>query len=150
LVLDGVPHRVGLVRVDVSTIAPGARVESASLVVMMRDGLESGVLELHALLLAWDPATATYQQRRSGVRWPVDGAGGDAAAPEPIASIAPRQAIETRVDLPAAVVQGWVDAPASNLGIRVQVTGSATSGCSWNSADHPAPELRPYLELVVR
>jgi hypothetical protein len=150
VVVDDVPLRVGLVRIDVSAIAPGARVESATLVVVMRDGLETGALDLHALRLAWDPAAATYQQWQSGVTWPVAGAGGDAAAPEAIASIAPRQAVEARVDLPAAVVQGWVDAPASNLGLRVQVTGSTTSGCSWNSADHPTPELRPYLEVVVR
>jgi hypothetical protein len=150
VVIDGDPHRVGLVLVDVAAITPGSRVASASLVVVLRDQLESGTLEIHALRVPWDPAAATYLEREPGVRWSTAGAGGDSMITPAAASAAPRQAGLTRLDLPASLVQGWVDAPGTNLGLRFQAVASGASGLSWNSSDHPTPDLRPYLEVVLR
>jgi hypothetical protein len=110
----------GLLRFDLSSIPTTATVVGAELEVWTNfSPSQGGTAELFRVAEEWDEATATWNERSTGVAWTV--AGGTTTG-EAVGSITTTndmffESLETRIELPVALVAGWVAEPASNHGL---------------------------------
>jgi len=147
--LDGAPLTAALIRFDLRAIPSGATVESAVLTWVVFDpGTSAEVMSAQVLLMPWTEATATWYQATDGVAWPTEGALGDAvAAARIVDDVQPHAAGALALDLPASVVQAWVDAPATNFGLRWQATGTDLLRLRSREA---ADDQRPLLTVTYR
>jgi len=143
---DALPPRHALIDVDISAVPVGSTVQSAHLVLVVNDPLEAGTLVAKRLLVDWSERDATYLDRNANTRWPDPGAGGDSIDPTPAATFAPATVGEYRIEVAAAVVQGWVDDPASNHGLRWEST-AIENGAGWHTRDDRDALVRPLLEV---
>ena len=144
LSLEGTEKRA-LLRFDVTAIPSGKMIVSARLQIFFTTTSTSTVT-IAPLVEAWIEGTsngaagiANYSQRTSTQMWTTPG--GTAGAQ--VASFQ-SNANAVGVDLPASVVQSWVDMPPTNFGVRI--SGGA-SDVTFSSSEAVTAENRP--ELVV-
>jgi hypothetical protein len=137
-----------LLRFDLSTLVPGTPVTSTLLHLQFTSA--SGTVTLRPVLEAWTEGTQTgaagvvnYVQRTAGTSWTTVGAGSPGSSGASIASFAASTGANT-VALPADTVQGWVDTPSTNFGIRIDCSGD-TSVASRESATTTS---RPQLDVT--
>jgi hypothetical protein len=142
---DQSPLRRALVRFDLSQLPAGAKVLDAKLQVYVENPIDEGDLELAPLTEAWAENEATWRNRVANTTW--KSAGGTAGAS--VAKFAPRAEGAYDVPLPAATVQGWLDTPASNFGLRFSSTSQNGRGAQMTSRNSILFERRPQLLLVV-
>jgi hypothetical protein len=149
--VDAGPRRFGLQQIDVSRIPRGSTVESAQIVLNLADPVEDGRIEAQVLREGWDEQAATFNRADFNDPWSTAGAGGSAVVSTVIASFEGRTAnTDVVIDLPAAVVQLWVDVPATNFGIRWRSTSPTERGGQWHSSESGAANSRPYLRVTFR
>jgi hypothetical protein len=150
--VDAGPRRFVLQRIDVSRIPPGSRVESAQIVITMdNDPVEDGRVEAQVLREGWSELAATFNRADFNDLWSSPGAGGSAVVNTVIASFEGRTAnADLLIDLPPAVVQLWVDVPATNFGIRWRSTSPTDRGGQWHSSESGVATRRPYLRVTFR
>lgn len=152
LAADLSPDKVALLRFDVSAIPPGRVVTGAALHLWttIDDELQAGACRVYLMLEAWDEDTATYEQRVAGIAWTTTGAGpGSRAITEVAEFAAPAVDTEYVVDLPAALVQQWVDSPALNYGLALYPHMSVTHGVTFVSSEAATAEKRPLLTVTL-
>jgi hypothetical protein len=150
--VDSGPRRFALQRIDVSRIPPGSSVESAQIVMTMdADPVEDGRVEAQVLREGWSELAATFYRADFNDPWSTAGAGGSAVVNTVIASFDGRTAnADLLIDLPPAVVQLWVDVPATNFGIRWRATSTTDRGGQWHSSESDVATRRPYLRVTFR
>jgi ferric-dicitrate binding protein FerR (iron transport regulator) len=113
-----------LLRWDVSSIPPRSRVVAAELSFWVT-GVQAGGAGARAVEVKrrWDEADATWKLARPGVPWQLAGARGEGdVGTKPLALIAPAMPGWSAFPLNEAglaLVQQWVNAPASNFGIGI-------------------------------
>jgi len=147
---DTDPTRYALMRIDVSQIPAGSTVESAEIVITLFDAQEDGRLEAQVLLRAWSERNATFNVADNGTSWPTPGAAGNSIDDTVVAATEARQATDEVITLPAAVVQAWVDSPATNFGLRWRSSSPTNRGCQWHSRENAVATRRPYLRVTYR
>jgi hypothetical protein len=135
---------------DVSEIPARSKVVSATLVFQVLNAVEEGAYQVQALKRAWDETQATWQVAANGKRWHAPGAKGaeerDAAV---LASLSPKTTGSYSVALNAAgvaIVQGWIDNPASNFGLLI---GDTTNPNGLWIATPRAKDARQRPKLVI-
>jgi len=139
---------------DLSTIPTRATVTQATLSLNVLSRSNSGALTaaLYRLNRAWLAGQATWQRATLNNYWQTAGANGvpsdrqgTAIATQLFAS-AP---IGYSFDL-TSLVQQWVSAPASNLGLVLKASGTTAVQYTLASNEHPTVSLRPRLVVTYR
>lgn len=140
-----------LVRWDLSTIPPGSRIRTASISLTVTAPSRGGSFFLYEPARAWSEGEATWKVAAAGSPWRFPGTLGavDRWGP-PAGTLAPLVKGEyTSVlnDAGVALIQSWVNAPASNLGF-VMASADPVAGFHVNSREANPPESRPKLTVV--
>ena len=148
------PAATILLRFDLGEAPPGAVVLAATLTVWTSDGAQdpSGV-RIYRVFEDWleggesgAPGAASWDDRMPDEPWSGPGCGvgsRDAAARAEVAIDAP--ATRYQVELPASVVQGWVDQPGSNFGLAL--VARSGSGIELVSSQAGDTARRPSLAV---
>jgi len=131
----------------VLTGAPaGARVDSAELVLYVDDPLEDGDAIIKPVTSSWNEDAMNYALRDSTDPWLAPG--GDVGAI--VQSWDPRTIDQTyTIVLPPNLVQGWLDNPSSNFGVRFESSSTTGRGAQWNTRENDAKDTRPLLRLTL-
>lgn len=147
---DATPFTNGLLRFDLSSLPPGTPVTAATLHVTTNiDSLESGAMQFYPVLEAWQEASATWNDRATGVAW------GNAGASAPgsrgvqlVGDVMPSvDFTEYTVTLHVPTVQGWINDPAANHGLVMISTSPSGNGGMFSSSEDPSDTVRPLLEI---
>lgn len=149
LEIDAGPETVTLMRFELSALPTTATVVSATLEVTVFDPLENGEFEGHAVLQSWAELTATWNDRDVGMPWAGPGASNASRDNAVLGTFAPRTTGTFTVTLAPAIVQGWIDAPATNFGFRWHSTSNDGRGGQLRSSEYPVALERPILRLVL-
>ncbi|HEY3285450.1 MAG TPA: Ig-like domain-containing protein, partial [Armatimonadota bacterium] len=144
-----------LLRFDGLTLPAGAKVSSATLTLSYEHGIAGASVQGYYLRSAFatSPLSATnWVNRNTGTPWSAGGASGDgtdriAGKSFCLTNFDSTEGQVKTVALDPAVVQGWVDNPASNQGVVLQNT--APDKIAWlYSSQHTVAGLRPRLTIV--
>jgi hypothetical protein len=122
--------RRNLLRFDVSSLPAGATVQSASLTLYVTSRSNSNTMTaaVYPVLRYWNAGYATWATVDGSIAWTTAGCNGmgtdrsGTAAASVTFNVASGSV--TTPDL-TALVQGWVDAPASNYGVLLRPQGGA-------------------------
>jgi hypothetical protein len=135
-----------LVKWDLSGIAPGTQISSASVTLNVTTTSPQSY-QAYVLKQPWVESAATWNVFSSGMPWEVAGAKGALDKEATVAgSITPSVKGKNTLTLPVAVVQGWVDDPSTNRGIII-ANPSSTRGFNFSSREDTDPTRRPQLTL---
>ncbi len=143
---------VCLLRWDISSVPPGSQLLGATLAVDIFN-VSAGAYDVFALARPWREDETTWGQATNGVPWQTAGAqGGNDRGAISLASFTPNGLGIRAFGLnPAglAVVQGWIDDPASNFGLILAGSG-ITDGADFYSSQAAIAAGRPKLTLLYR
>ena len=149
--------RYGLLRWDLGGIAPGTRINSASVTLSVTNSSPE-TYQAYALKRAWVESEVNWNRYAAGKPWGVAGAKGSLDREATAAgTVTPSATGERTFALPTAMVQRWVDDPSTNYGIiianatnpdefefysRESATGSQSPrlNVSFEGVDSAAPE----------
>ena len=138
--------KFALVKWDLSEIAPGTQISSASVTLNVTN-TSTETYQAYVLKKPWAESAATWDVYSSGKPWEVAGAKGSLDKEATAAgSITPSVKGKNTLTLPLTVVQGWVDDPSTNQGIIIAYL-SSTRGFNFNSREDTDPTRRPQLTL---
>lgn len=145
VIVDGDNIASALLRFDLSGIPPNAVVTAAELRLFVDDDPGAPVT-VYELLQSWDEATATSNQRATGMAWLGPGATPPSRGTTAIGSLSPMPAnITATGPLTLIVVQGWVTTPALNYGLVISTTNA--DGPRFASRERANQGQRPILHL---
>jgi hypothetical protein len=135
-----------LLRWNLSGIGPGTKVSSASVTLAVSNP-SLDTYEAYALRRAWVESEVNWNSYAAGGPWELAGARGsldrDATA---VGSVTPSSTGEQTFDLPASLVQRWVDDPSSNSGLVLADTIN-TDGADFYSREVSDSSLHPRLTV---
>ncbi len=143
---DADPVQNALLRFDLGAAPPGAQVDGAELVLVIFDPLEDGECVIAPITEAWSEDDATYALRTQTQPWSTPGG----TVGQLVQVFDATTTGEYTVSLPTALVQGWLDAPATNQGVRFASTSTDGRGGQWTTSDSSAADQRPLLRLTLR
>ena len=147
-IIDGDIVATGVVRFDTSAIPTTAVVMMAEMS-LFDDGDAGMANTVYPLLESWDEATATSNQRMTGVAWAGAGATPPSRGATAIGTFTPATANTTYTfPLTTAVVQGWVTTPATNFGVAIATTNS--DGSRFASRERSTASQRPSLRVTFQ
>lgn len=147
--IDADPIHIGLLRFDLTALPPDAEVLAAELDIVSSNPIETGVYEIHAMMISWDEGEATYVESRTGVPWPAPGAAGGSFAPTLIGTLQALELGPYTVPLSPSAVQGWVSSPGQNHGMRWSAN-SLDRGGNFPSSESALDDQRPLLRITWR
>jgi Bacterial Ig-like domain len=135
-----------LLKWDLSGIAPGTKVNSASVTLTVSNS-STQTYQVYKLKRPWVELKATWVNYDTSKPWQVAGANGtldrDATA---VGTIKPTTTGKQTITITPSVVQGWVDNPSSNQGIVIANTTN-TDGFDFYSRESTTSSQRPTLTL---
>ena len=138
--------KAALVKWDLSGIAPRTQISSASVTLNVANS-STETYQAYVVKKPWVESAATWNVYNSDKPWEVAGAKGSLDKEGTVAgSITPSVKGKNTLTLPLAVVQSWVDNPATNQGIII-ANPSSTRGFNFNSREDTDPTHRPQLIL---
>jgi len=155
LPLDGDDSGVGddvvvLLKWDISKIPPGAQVQSVELTINVSN-TSPGPYEIYGLTRDWLEDEATWIESSSGTSWGAAGAQGSSDRdPLSAGTVSGNSTGPQAFSLNAkgvALVQSWVDDPATNFGFVIGNT-STTNGLDFHSREAAIATNRPRLSVV--
>lgn len=139
-----------LLRFDTSAIAPGTHVDAARLHVYLSYAEGTCMVAIAPITEAWTEGAlsggagvANWTQRTATQSWTTAGASSPGSAGATIATLSSATPGLLGVDLPAATLQGWIDAPATNFGLVLTATGGGE--CRFDSSNSATPGNHPEL-----
>lgn len=139
-----------VLRFDLSAVPAGSKVKAASLTVNVTDATSGEGYTLYALNKAWDQATVTWNNARSGSAWSPGGGRGANHGAEPLGTLLPTASGKYTLSLNAAgvaAVQGWVDAPSTNFGFVLEAPTNM-DGLQFESSEATTAANRPRFSLT--
>jgi acid phosphatase type 7 len=135
-----------LLKWDTSGIAPGTKVNSASITLTVSNS-STETYQAYKLKRPWVESKATWANYDTSKPWQVAGANGaldrDATV---VGTIKPTATGKQTFTITPYVVQGWVDDPSSNQGIILANTTN-TDGFDFYSRESTTSSQRPMLTL---
>ncbi len=143
-----------ILRFDIGLLPSAAQIETAQLRLYLLGTPKDADLrgQVHALLLAWDEASATWNRRAAGQAWAEAGAQAEGEDHSVWASTA-QHFVDTQrwYDFDVTeLVKLWSDDPTSNYGLIV-LAQAGDSGinaqANFTSREFDTPELRPQLVI---
>ena len=151
LEVDGNPDMAALLRWNISQIPVGAEIQSASISVNILD-TSSDLFHLYELRQPWNEGTASYNEFDTARPWQTAGVQGTNDRGSTVlgtltGATAGRATIELNT-AGVAMVQRWVNDPASNFGLIIQnYANDATNDLSFTSSEGSNSQLRPKLTI---
>jgi acid phosphatase type 7 len=140
--------KYGLLRWDLAGIAPGTKISSASVTLTVTNSSPQ-TYEAYALKRTWAESQVTWNSYAAGGLWEVAGAKGPLDREATVAgTITPSTTGERTFAVSTAVVQRWVDNPATNHGIIVADTTNS-DGFDFYSRESTTSSQRPRLTVNV-
>jgi hypothetical protein len=147
----GSTQRSCLLRWDLSSIPSTARVQGVLLEVTVGDP-SRGTFRLYDVRRSWSEDEADFKHARSGDAWGLPGANSTVdAGSTALGAFKPRATGALSIPLNAAgvaVVQGWINDPASNQGLKIY-NPRPYDGTTILSSDWSAVAERPKLVVVL-
>lgn len=150
-----------LLRFDLSSIPASATIVAAHLEVWTEGSgvLSEGIIGGYRLLEPWDEGSvdgssgaANWEHRSQDVPWTTPGARGGSHDAAVLFELSPTQAnMAYEVDLPADLVQAWIESSADNHGIALYgtVDSGVSGGTAWVVAsEYWDADRRPLLTVV--
>ncbi len=140
-----------VLRWDISDVPPAVTVEAASMTLNVTN-VSSGSYSCFEVLSAWDEGTVTWNDAAAGTPWSGPGASGGDRGIDPVCLVSASATGPLVVDLNAAglaMVQRWVDDPASNHGLVI-TDPDVGDGADFHSRDSGTAMARPQLEVTYR
>ena len=145
-IVDGDNIATGLVRFDVSAIPSTAIVMTAEMSLYC-DTDPGEAVSIYQMLESWDEATATSNQRSTGVAWLGAGATPPSRSATAIGTVTPANANQTYTfAIAAATAQTWITTPATNFGVAIATTN--TNGPRFRTREKGTASQRPSLRVV--
>jgi hypothetical protein len=140
--------KYGLLRWDLSSMAPGTKISSASVTLTVTNS-STQTYQAYALKRAWAESEVTWNSYAAGGPWEVAGAKGSPDREATVAgTVTPSATGERTFVLSAAVVQRWVDNPTTNQGIII-ANATNSNGFDFYSRESSTSSQRPRLTLNV-
>jgi len=148
LQIDTNPKQVSLIRFDLAAIPSGSVIDEAELHFTIFDPASSGDrVRARVLLRSWDEREASWNDAANNRRWPSPGASGDALDSDIAGSVSADTSGERTLSLTPSTVQAWIDDPATNLGLRLEVSSSNNNDVRLHSRE-AAQANRPFLRVT--
>jgi hypothetical protein len=145
-VVDGDNIATGLVRFDLSAIPVTAVVTTAE-ITLYCDTDPGQAVSVYQMLESWDEATATSNQRSTGVAWLGAGATPPSRGTTAIGTFTPGVANQTYTfAITTATAQTWVAMPAMNFGVAIATTNA--NGPRFGTREKGTASQRPSLRVV--
>jgi hypothetical protein len=145
-IVDGDTIATGLVRFDLSAIPATAIVTSAEMTLYC-DSDPGEAVSVYQMLESWDEATATSNQRSTGVAWLGAGATPPSRGSTAIGTVTPAVANQAYTfAITTATAQTWVATPAMNFGVAIATTNS--DGPRFGSREKGTASQRPSLRVM--
>lgn len=133
----------GLLRWDLTTIPQGKTVTAASLKIYVQTAAPGASYEIVRVLEAWGETTATWN-----TPWKNKPGGNIGAETLGVVSAASKGPLTVNLNSAGlAVVQSWVDAPASNFGVMIFDT-NVTDVLEFSQSENSDPAWRPTLTVT--
>ena len=150
LELDGSPDASTLMYWDLTSIRPGSFITAVDITINVTNS-SNHVFNFFEALRNWVEGEATWNNYASGQSWQL--AGGDGPGDRGstvLASVSGSKGLKTISINPAgvAVVQSWVDSPASNHGFIVLNYVGASDGLDFSSRENRTVANRPKLTVT--
>jgi len=151
--IDGNPDEGGLIRWDLSSIAPGTVVTDVTITVRVTNPTIH-TFELYGLKRAWSESQATWNEASSGQLWQIGGAQGTADRDSTVLGVLTAAANGfATIQLNAAGiawVQNWINNPSSNFGFAIQdYANSSNDEITFSSSEAAVVTDRPKLTLTL-
>jgi hypothetical protein len=148
---------VAVLAFDVSAIPAGSTAVEATLELVTEAGAAEmdGTVTAYAILEAWEPGdenanpgAVNWTMRTATEDWTNPGVGVGSHDPAPLSSINPYED-ETAysIEIPAALVQAWIDDPSQNHGVVLHSQGISNTGWFY-SMEIWDPARRPSLSVT--
>ena len=152
LIVDGKPDDGALLKWDLSSIPAGSTLQSATLSINVT-GTSTDTYEIYELKRSWTELQATWKKANSSTNWQSAGAQGSLDRGSTVLGTVTATATGIRnVVLNAAglaVVQGWVNNPATNFGFILQDYANSTDDdLVFSSKEATVAANRPQLQVV--
>jgi len=140
-----------LLRWDLSSIPSGSRVHSVAVALHIVEASRGQAFYFFEPSRPWVETEATWKLASAETLWRFPGSLGAVERwPAPLGTLTPLQKGEYTTmlgDAGVLLVQSWINAPASNLGLEI-AGASGSSGFHFNSREASAPESRPRLTVI--
>ena len=138
-----------LLRFDLSSIPTYAVIDRAILNLCVLDRTNPSQLKVtaHKVFRPWDERQCTWQQAAEGQPWALAGCNDPLRDRSTVAVAEVTLSEENRwydLDI-SGLVQDWVRDPATNRGLVLKASGSASVEYSFYSSEHPVVDMRPRL-----
>ncbi len=152
LSVSGKPDDAALLKWDLSSIPAGSTLQSAKLSLNVT-GTSTNTYEIYELKRSWSESQATWKKANSATNWQTAGAVGALDRGTTVLGTVTASATGIlNVALNAAglaVVQGWVNNPASNFGFVLQdYANTNKDDLVFSSKEATVAANRPQLSLV--
>ena len=149
--VDGFTSQVStLMRWDVGSIPSAASVTSATMILDVIEGSTTQTYPAYECLRPWSETAATWLEPLAGVPWNISGAQGPGSDRSSIAlALVTGPVATTSFALNpsgVAVVQKWVNSPATNFGLVIQNYDNS-NGMKWRTCSSNTQSKRARLEV---
>ncbi len=152
LTVSGSSDSAGLIRWDLSSLTPSSHVDSASVTLMITTP-DASTYELYEVKRNWAEMEATWNRATTANTWQIAGAQGVIDRGTTVLGTITASALGyATIELNAAgvaVVQQWVDNPASNHGLIIADYTATTAGFAFRSQNTSSQNERPKLSLLM-
>jgi hypothetical protein len=152
LAVSGKPDDGALLKWDLSSIPAGSTLQSATLSLNVT-GTTANTYEIYELKRSWTESQATWKKATSAINWQTAGADGSLDRGTTVLGTVTASAIGSlNVVLNAAglaVVQGWVNSPATNFGFVLQdYVNTNKDDLVFSSKEATIAANRPQLQII--
>ena len=145
-IVDGDNIATGLVRFDTSAI-PATAIVSLAEITLYCDTDPGAAVSVYRMLESWDEATATSNQRSTGVAWLGAGATPPSRGATAIGTLTPGTANQSYTfAITTATAQAWVTTPTMNFGVAIATTNA--DGPRFGTREKGTASQRPSLRVV--
>jgi hypothetical protein len=134
-----------LLRADMSSIPPNAVVQSAVLHIWVSNDT-GGAVTVYQMLVAWDEANASWNDRAPGMPWTVAGAAPPSRGTTALATLTPDAMYAEKTGSMTSTVQQWVTTPAMNYGLAIATASS--DGSTWRTRENATVANHPYFAVT--
>ncbi|NUQ63237.1 MAG: DNRLRE domain-containing protein, partial [Pirellulales bacterium] len=149
---DGAPFEVaGLLRWDLGAIPAGSTVRSVAMTIDVSNK-SADTYEIFAMKRNWVELEATWNKSAADAAWEIAGAKGasdrDTVVLGAVAATSLGPAVIQWNESGRAVVQSWINDPATNFGIIVY-RAAVPDAVEFSARESVTPTSRPKLEVTV-